>query len=513
MMAIAATRAPDRVVDVSGSVVHGWTYREVLQDAVDFIAWAQNDTSTGRGGWSYEPNATMGDQSLGGYMSLGLLFAQISGLQFQCTVPGFVTSELSIWIDFIQDDVDGDGNDGGAGYNFPGSGNLYRTGHLLSMMRLAGDTPFTGRVQDAVDYIVRHWNDAAAEVGWKGGNRQAMFTLTKGFEFMGIMEIEVDGSPVDWYGEFADSLIAAQTPAGSWPYDVWGNEILSTEWALLVLESSARPPAVDSDGDGYYDHEDNCPKVYNSLQEDGDGDSVGDSCDNCPTDFNKTDPGVCGCGVSDVDSDSDGTPDCNDTCPNDSNKVEPGMCGCGVPDVDSDGDGTLDCNDGCPNDSAKIEPGNCGCGLPDIDSDGDGIMNCNDNCPDNPDPDQEDGDEDGVGDLCDNCLSVSNPNQADKDSDGYGNECDNCPAIFNPDQEDDDNDGLGDACENLSGDANSDGQINILDVLAVVNHILGIQVLEGENLSKADCNVDEVINILDALGIVNVILGLGQCGS
>jgi hypothetical protein len=32
--------------------------------------------------------------------------------------------------------------------------------------------------------------------------------------------------------------------------------------------------------------------------------------DNCPSDPNKINPGICGCGVSDVDSDGDGTPDC-----------------------------------------------------------------------------------------------------------------------------------------------------------------------------------------------------------
>lgn len=71
--------------------------------------------------------------------------------------------------------------------------------------------------------------------------------------------------------------------------------------------------------------------------------------DNCPNDPNKTDPGICGCGVSDDDSDGDGTPDCNDGCPNDAGKTAPGVCGCGIPDVDSDGDGLLDCIDECDN--------------------------------------------------------------------------------------------------------------------------------------------------------------------
>ncbi|MDA3883554.1 MAG: glycoside hydrolase family 11 protein [Bacteroidales bacterium] len=54
--------------------------------------------------------------------------------------------------------------------------------------------------------------------------------------------------------------------------------------------------------------------------------------DNCPNDPNKTDPGVCGCGVPDIDTDGDGTEDCLDNCPNDANKIEPGMCGCGIPE-------------------------------------------------------------------------------------------------------------------------------------------------------------------------------------
>ena len=70
-----------------------------------------------------------------------------------------------------------------------------------------------------------------------------------------------------------------------------------------------------------------------------------DGTDLCPGDPDKTDPGLCGCGVSDVDTDSDGTPGCNDGCPDDPNKIAPGQCGCGVTDTDTDGDGTPDCND------------------------------------------------------------------------------------------------------------------------------------------------------------------------
>ena len=61
------------------------------------------------------------------------------------------------------------------------------------------------------------------------------------------------------------------------------------------------------------------------------------------------------------------------------------------------------------------------------------------------------------------------------------------------------------------GDVTLDGAVDVIDVLAVVNHILSIQILEGDALSRADCNADQAVDILDALGIVNVVLGIGEC--
>jgi len=61
------------------------------------------------------------------------------------------------------------------------------------------------------------------------------------------------------------------------------------------------------------------------------------------------------------------------------------------------------------------------------------------------------------------------------------------------------------------GDVNGDATINVIDVLTTVNHILGLQVLEGVELDCADCNADLTVNVLDALGIVNVILGIAEC--
>ncbi|UCE20373.1 MAG: metallophosphoesterase [Gemmatimonadota bacterium] len=63
----------------------------------------------------------------------------------------------------------------------------------------------------------------------------------------------------------------------------------------------------------------------------------------------------------------------------------------------------------------------------------------------------------------------------------------------------------------LKGDVNDDGSINILDVVAVVRHILSIEPLEENTRWRADCNSDNLVNILDVIGLVNVILGIGEC--
>lgn len=127
---------------------------------------------------------------------------------------------------------------------------------------------------------------------------------------------------------------------------------------------------TDSDGDGVYDKNDECPDTpglaeFNGCP-DSDGDGITDKEDECPdtaglAEFN-------GC----PDTDGDGIPDPKDECPNDAGSDA--LNGC--PDADSDG--VADKDDECPNEAGPKD--NNGCPYPD--SDGDGVLDKDDMCPD-----------------------------------------------------------------------------------------------------------------------------------
>ncbi|MBT3588259.1 MAG: OmpA family protein [Flavobacteriaceae bacterium] len=126
----------------------------------------------------------------------------------------------------------------------------------------------------------------------------------------------------------------------------------------------------DTDGDGIYDYEDECPLIpgipeFNGCP-DTDGDGIEDRYDECP--YTPGLPEFNGC----PDTDGDGIPDILDACP-----LIPGLPefdGC----PDTDGDGLPDNLDECP-----LVPGpiaNNGC--PWADGDGDGVWDKDDKCPD-----------------------------------------------------------------------------------------------------------------------------------
>ena len=126
----------------------------------------------------------------------------------------------------------------------------------------------------------------------------------------------------------------------------------------------------DTDGDGIYDKNDECPETPGLEQFNGcpdtDGDGIKDSEDECPTTAGL--PEFNGC----PDTDGDGIADPNDECPTEAGTAA--LNGC----PDADGDGVKDSEDECPNEAGPASNNGC----PFEDRDGDGVLDKDDECPD-----------------------------------------------------------------------------------------------------------------------------------
>ncbi|MCP5522494.1 MAG: hypothetical protein H7A46_13200 [Verrucomicrobiales bacterium] len=244
MQALIASSTPNRVV-TSGGPCHGWTYRQVMEDVVDWAAFGQVDAGAGRGGWRYWANYGNSDNSTAQWPVLGLVAAEQWGIH----APQFVKDELNLWIDYIQNDASG-----GSGYDQPDYlVNESKTGGLLVQMMYVGDDRNTARAQAAIGYLNAHW--AMPPNSWDGNKGQpyAMFSIFKGLELMGVTTIPNAPAPPqttpagDWYGDYTDHLVQAQNADGSWSgYSSW-DQWLATGWYIVILQATVFPVEVDLD--------------------------------------------------------------------------------------------------------------------------------------------------------------------------------------------------------------------------------------------------------------------------
>jgi hypothetical protein len=282
MVAIASSGAPNRVAAVGNANVYGRTFKDIVQDMVDFFAYGQVDAIRGvyRGGWRYYANYGNSDMSTTQWPPLAMLAAeQIMG----CTVPGFVRTELPYFLNHTYR-PQLDNNNGGYGYHYniqyP---NITKAAAGMICEEFLQLTPSTSqsqadakqaalladpKVQSTIGFIYRHWNDTGTSWNYTKlhGNSYGMYGTMKALripepDILRVTEYAYWASPpaqtsnsFDWYftptGQTAQQGLATycvntQQSDGSWDDVVGSNRVYNafcTGWRLLVLDKGVIIP-------------------------------------------------------------------------------------------------------------------------------------------------------------------------------------------------------------------------------------------------------------------------------
>lgn len=247
-------------VPLSVPTIGGWTYYKVLQDMVEFAAWAQSDPGNwGRGGWRYCPNNGQADNSVGQWPVIGLEAAE----QWGIIAPAWVKSELKdYWLKYSYNS-----SLNGWGYTNSSLVDVAHAGAGLSMMAYVGIPKTDPWYVAALDSLANHWSGQGYYT-WDGDywgwwpshfgptpwgtvyNYYAMYGVAKAMRIArdssgNVSEISQIGTHT-WYDEYSAFLIGAQNGDGSWPSFWYWTHPISTAMSLLVLEptvSSLRPVA------------------------------------------------------------------------------------------------------------------------------------------------------------------------------------------------------------------------------------------------------------------------------
>ena len=240
MMALQASRK-------SGMVIPGGTgtFYDVLQDCVDWVAWAQTDGGTGEGGWYYramDNTSGTSDNSNSPWPVLGLMAAEAWGI----SPPPWVKSELQgHWLVATQQ-TNTMPKPGAFGYttalNSTACGFFATTAAGMVELSYCGVNSTAPQWLAGASAICREWGT------WNIGNLYAMYGLMKA-AMLALPTPVWTFCEHEWQPEYDRWLVDHQTKngenAGSWPahlavpcIDGTGNAVLSTEFALLVLQKA-----------------------------------------------------------------------------------------------------------------------------------------------------------------------------------------------------------------------------------------------------------------------------------
>jgi hypothetical protein len=270
MGAIAGSGSPDAVA-ATGNVAYvlGRTYREIVQDMVDWYAWSQIDSSahpTGgaRGGWYYWASnnanwpSSYGDNSACQWAYIGIEAAEAN---FGCDVAPFVKDELAGYLHsqilYRGDCVSYRASDS----NSAGYDNVCLTGGALVGIALVGEARYDAKngagayaadVGNIKTFLGNNWQGTAWRYteNWYGHRAYyTMYAVMKGLRLHGIESLPGSPGTANWYADYYGVMIPDQRSDGYWRGTGWMDsyirEDMGTAFGVLILTPSVfSPPPV-----------------------------------------------------------------------------------------------------------------------------------------------------------------------------------------------------------------------------------------------------------------------------
>ena len=252
MDAFVASGTPDAIAMTGGMNVLGRTYKDIVQDMVDFYIWAQSDQSDG-GAWQYGINDGGRDNSASQWAAIGMIAAE---RHFGCTVPQWVKDRNNGWLNLSF-------NVNRFGYTGKGCNDACWATTPSGMVQMAFDGKDTS---DPRWIAAEHWfaDNWTTFLGWNRGNQSqtrdnryySYYAFTKAMRLALPQEItfitKTDGTQIEWYGDpvngLARLLLDTQKADGSWPYDGWPyvGEQTAAAWCVIILGRSLfeKPPVA-----------------------------------------------------------------------------------------------------------------------------------------------------------------------------------------------------------------------------------------------------------------------------
>jgi hypothetical protein len=250
--AFVASGEPNRLTTTGNADVIGRTYKDVVQDMVDWYVAAQTYTGTYWGGWDYNGFSSRNDFSVAQWGAIGLIAAEQN---FGITIPQWVKDANAHGVVTMQTAAGGFGYDS-SGYYPWGEWAVNPSGMVQAVLDGIGrGDPVWDKGETHIrDSFCNNPNSYANTVR---GYYYGLFSFTKSMLLHNIggvsqpitlLQSSTPGvTPIDWYaaeaskGDACDgvarTLVNSQNAAGYWTGNNYSGTQYSfdTAWAIIML--------------------------------------------------------------------------------------------------------------------------------------------------------------------------------------------------------------------------------------------------------------------------------------